>query len=240
MPNMNLVSLRLALLILCVCFALESTTLHAQNQTAVPSQTPEAKPAPSTGQHAFTEGQVQEMVSKLKDRVGNAANQVIGRIQKEETDLRIKYSYLRKPERLDPNTYASRDEIAQWRASVQQLNEKEALLERLYANADQDLGNALTQQKVNQAVAEQVKNELLKSFPWSTIKKKNELMRQFVAENDELLVFYDKNWGSWKSGPDKNTPTFNDKQIAAAYQDLKERINVTALQIEDQYKALVQ
>ena len=238
---MNLVPNRSAPLILCLCLALAPATLHAQSQAAAPSpQTPEAKPGPGGGQRQFTDAQMQEMISKLKDRISTAANQVIGRIQKEETALRIKYSYLRKPERLDPNTYGSKDEITQWRDSVQQLSQKEELLERLYANADQDLGNALTQQKINQAVAEQVKNELLSSFPWSTIKKKNELMREFAAENDALLSFYGKSWGAWKPGPEKGTATFDDQQLAATYQTLKEKINATSLQIEDQYKAMLQ
>jgi hypothetical protein len=240
MPNMNLVPPRFVRLTLCLCFAFAPATLHAQNQATTPSQTPAAKPGPSNGKPQFTDAQMQEMLSKLKDRIGHAADQVIGRIQKVESDLRIKFAYLRKPDRLDPNTYGSKDEIAQWRESVQQLKENEELLERLYANADPDLGNALTQQKINQGIAEQIKNELLKSFPWSTIKKKNELMREFIAEHDELLTFYDKNWGTWKPGPETGTPTFDDRQLAAAYQTLKEKINATGLQIEDQYKVMVQ
>jgi hypothetical protein len=238
MPNMNLVPPQLAALTLCLCFALAPTTLNAQNQSASPSQTPKASPA--EGRPQFSQDQMKEMIEKLRDRVGNAANQVIGRIQREETDLRIKFSYLRKPDRLDPNSYASRDEIAQWRGSVQQLKDKEDLLERLYAQADQDLGNALIQQKINAAIADQIRNELLKSFPWSTIKRKNELMREFIAEHFELLAFYDKNWGSWKPGHEPGTPTFDNRQLAAAFENLKEKINTTGLQIEDQYKVMVQ
>jgi hypothetical protein len=256
MPNMNLVPPQLVALTLCVCFALAPTALNAQNPAATQSQTTKpgpqsqtakpgppsqtAKPGPAEGKPQFTEDQVKEMIDKLRDRVGNAANQVIGRIQKEETDLRIKFSYLRKPDRLDPNSYASRDEIAQWRGSVQQLKEKEDLLERLYADADQDLGNALIQQKVNAAIADQIRNELLKSFPWSTIKRKNELMQEFIAEHFELLAFYDKNWGSWRPGREPGTPTFDNRQLAAAFDNLKEKINTTGLQIEDQYKVMAQ
>jgi hypothetical protein len=252
MPNMKSVSPLLAWLTLCFCLALAPAKLHAQNQATPPSQNPGAKPGPGDakpqpatrpnpgdGQPQYTDAQ-KEMVSKLEDRIHNAANQVIGRIQKEETNLRIKYSYLRKPERLDPNTYGSKEEISEWQGSVQQLKEKEDLLEKLYANADQDLGNALTQQRVNQSIAEQIKNELLKSFPWSTIKKKNQLMREFIAENFELLTFYDKNWGTWKPGPEAGTAAFDNVQLAATYKDLKEKINSTGLQIEDQYKAMVQ
>jgi hypothetical protein len=237
---MNLVFPQIARLTLCVCFTLVPAVLQAQNQATAPSQSPGAKPGPSTGQPKYTQQQMQEIILKLRERIGNAADQVFGRIQKEENGLRISFTYLRKPDRLDPSTYGSKDDIAQWRASIEQTKEKEELLEKLYANADQDLANALTQQKINQAIAEQIKNELLKSFPWSTIKKKNELMRDYIAEHDALLTFYEKNWGTWKSAPDTGTPTFDDQQLAATYRSLKERINATGLQIEDQYKVMVQ
>jgi hypothetical protein len=237
---MNLVPSKVARLTLCFCFALAPAVIQAQNQAAVPPSSPGGKPGPSAGQPKFTDEQMQEIVSKLRDRIGNAANQVFGRIQKAESDLRISFTYLRKPDRLDPSTYASKDDIAQWRTSIEQTKEKENLLEKLYANADEDLGNALTQQKINQAIAEQIKNELLKTFPWSTIKKRNELMRDYMAEHDELLTFYEKNWGSWKRGPATGTPVFDDKQLAATYRELAEKINATGLQIEDQYKTMVQ
>ena len=70
----------------------------------------------------------------------------------------------------------------------------------MYADAEQDLGNALVQQRINQSIADQIKNELLKSFPWDVIKKKSSLMRDFIAEHDEFLTFYDTNWGAWKPG----------------------------------------
>jgi len=247
---MNLVSPQIARLTLCVCFTLVPAVLQAQNQAAAPSQSPAGKPAPSQspagkpgpsgGQSKYTEQQMEEIISKLRERIGNAADQVFGRIQKEENGLRISFTYLRKPDRLDPSTYGSKDDIAQWRASIEQMKEKESLLEKLYANADEDLGNALTQQKINQAIAEQIKIELLKTFPWNTIKKRNELMRDYIAEHDELLTFYEKNWGSWKSGPATGAPTFDDKQLAATYRTLKEKINTTGLQLDDQYKVLVQ
>jgi hypothetical protein len=237
---MNVVSPQITRLALYVCFALVPAVVHAQKEAAVPVQSPGAKPGPGAGQPKFTDQQMQEIILKLRERIGNAAGQVFDRIQKEESGLRISFTYLRKPDRLDPSTYGSKDEIAQWRASIEQTKEKEELLEKLYANADQDLANALTQQKINQAIAEQIKNELLKSFPWSTIKKKNELMRDYIAEHDALLTFYEKNWGTWKRAPDTGTPTFDDQQLAATYRSLKERINATGLQIEDQYKVMVQ
>ena len=135
------------------------------------------------------------MISKLQDRIKKAADAVIGRIQKEEADVHLKFTYLRKPERLDPNSYGSKDDITVWRNSLEQLKNKEDGLDKLYADADLDLGNALVQQRINQSIADQIKNELLQSFPWSVIKKKSEQMHEFIAEHDDLLTFYDTNSG---------------------------------------------
>jgi hypothetical protein len=237
---MNVFSSQSARLIFCVLFAFVPATLHAQNQAVAPSQTPGPRPAPSGAGPKYTEEQMREMTAKLSDRVQKAADAVLGRIQKEEVGVHLKFSYLRKPERLDPNSYGSKDDITVWRDSLQQLKDKENGLDKLYADAEQDLGNALIQQRINQSIADQIKNELLKSFPWSTIKKKSELMREFIAEHDDLLTFYDKNWGSWKPGPEPGTATFADQKLAATFQDLKDKINGTGQQIEEQYKVMVQ
>jgi hypothetical protein len=236
---MNVFSLRTARLICCLLCAVEPATLHAQNQAVQPSPTPGAK-VPSGGTPKYTEQQMQEMISKLQTRVKKAADAVLGRILKEEADVHIKFTYLRKPERLDPNQYASKDDIVIWRGSLQQLKDKENGLDKLYADADLDLGNALIQQQINQSIADQVKNELLKSFPWTVIKKKSELMRDFIAEHDDLLTFMDKNWGTWKPGPKPGTATFDDPHLATTFQDMQNKINATGQQIEDQYKLMAQ
>jgi len=225
-------------LIFCVLFAFVPATLHAQKQAAAPSQTPAAKSAPGGGAPQYTEQQMQEMISKLQDRIKNAADAVIGRIQKEESAVRLKYSYFRKAERLNPSTYGSKEDVTAWRTSLQQFKESENGLDKLYADAEPDLGNALIQQRINQSIADQIKNELLKSFPWSVITKKSALMRDFIAEHDELLTFYNTNWGTWT--PASGTATFADAKLAATFQDLKAKINATGEQIDEQYKLMVQ
>jgi hypothetical protein len=212
------------------------TTLPAQNQTTAPSQIPGAKPSPSNSIPKFTDEQMQEMISKLKDRVSNASGQVMGQIRREESDLYIRFSYFNKPNRLDPNTYSSKQDITLWQQSLQQLREKEAALEKLYAEANQDLGDALIQQKINPALSDQIKNELIKSFPWETIRKKSQLMQQFIAEHGDLLAFYNQNLGTWKPG----TATFDDQKLTSTYKNLKEKITATGIQIEDDYKTMLQ
>jgi hypothetical protein len=236
---MNLFSSQPARLIFCLLFTFAPATLHAQNQAVAPSQTPSPKSTPG-GAPKYTDAQMREMISKLQDRIQKAADAVLGRIQKEEAEIRLRFSYLRKPERLDPNNFGSKDDITTWRDSVQQFKEKESGLDKLYADAEQDLGNALVQQRINQSIADQIKNELLQSFPWGIIKKKSELMREFITEHEDLLTFYDQNWGSWKPGSVAGTATFSDQKLAATFQDLKDKINTTGQQIEELYKGMVQ
>ena len=233
---MSLTLSKFVALTLCVCFALLPATLPAQNQATSPSRIPGAKPSPSISTPKFTDQQVQEMISKVQDRVRNASDQVMGRIQKEESQLYIKFLYFNKPDRLDPNTYSSKEDIALWQQSLQQLREKEGTLEKLYAEADQDLGNALIQQGVNPEISEQIKNELLKTFPWETIRNKNHSIQEFIVEHGDLLAFYNQNWATWKPG----TATFDDQKLTATYKKLKEKIIATGLQIEGKYKTMLQ
>jgi len=65
-------------------------------------------------------------------------------------------------------------------------------------------------------------------------------MQEYMGEHDDLLTFYDKNWGSWKSGSTPGAATFADRTLTATFQNLKEKINATGEQIEEQYKLMVQ
>ncbi len=241
---MNLLSSKSARLLCWSILILLPAVGHAQNPALAPSPTPGPgagpKQAPGRNQPQYTEEQMQEIIAKLQDRIKNATDLVFGRIQKTESDIHLRYSYLRKPERLDPNSYASKDDITSWHNSVEQLKNEMNSLDRLYANAEIDLGNALTQQRINPAIADQIKKELMTTFPWTTIRKKSELMHSFLADHEELLNFYDKNWGSWKPGSDAGTATFSDGDLATAFQAMKDKINTTGNQIDDQYKSMVQ
>jgi hypothetical protein len=238
---MKVFSPQSALLVFSALTAFVPVTLQAQSQAAAtPSQTPAPKSAPNAGTPKYTQEQMEEMINKLQDRIKKAADSVLGRIQKEEAGVRLKFSYFRKPERLDPNTYRSKEDVVAWRDSLQKFRDQENGLDKLYANAEQDLGNALVQQRINQAIADQIKNELLKSFPWGVIKRKSSLMRDFIAEHDDLLTFYDKNWGSWQPASEGSAPIFADPKLAAAFRALKDKINGTGAQIEDQYKMMMQ
>jgi hypothetical protein len=235
---MNLRSPKLSRLLFYLLLAFLPAAVQAQTPLLPAAKSPTAKPTPSAGPQ-FSEQQLQEMIAKLQDRIQHAADAVIGRIEKMEADIHLRFSYLRKPARLDPNSYGSKADVTSWRTSVQQLRDMENTLDKLYANAETDLGTALVQQQINPAIADQIRNELLKSFPWPTIKKKSELMKQFIDAHEELLAFYDKNWGAWKRGPTPGTAVFDDPNVSATFQTLKGKINTIGQQIDDQYTALV-
>jgi hypothetical protein len=236
---MNLPSQQLSRFLRHIVLLLLPAAVYAQTPVPPPMSSPGAKPAPAAAPR-FTEQQLQEMLAKLQDRIKNATDVVIGRIQKTEADVHLRFSYLRKPERLDPNSYGSKDDITTWQTSVQQLRGMENTLDKFYADADIDLGTALIQQQINPAIADQIRTELLKSFPWPTIKKKSELMKEFIDAHEELLAFYYKNWGTWKRGPTPGTAEFDSPSVAATFQTLKEKISTIGQQIDDQYTALVQ
>jgi hypothetical protein len=207
-----------------------SATLAAQEK---PGQSPKSSPS---GSEKFSKEQLEEIISKLHERIGKAADQVMGRIQKAENDVFLRFGYFQKPGRFDPNAYASRDEVSEWQQSLKDLKQKQDALEQLYNNANQDLGGALLAERIDPHVCEQVKKELLQTFPWDTINKKNQLMQQYLAGHGELLAFYDKNWGSWKRGSD--SPAFDNQQLNGTYRSLKTKIITLGDQVADQYRAL--
>jgi hypothetical protein len=226
---MNSVFRFLLLFALYPCWISLLPTLDAQS----PSPSPHGSQTPK-----YTQEQMQEMVAKLQERVGKATDAVIGRIQKEESDLHLRLSYLTKPERFNPSSYTSKDDVAQWRQSLQQFKERADSVAKLYENADPDLENALLQQRINQSIAGQIKKELIQSFPWDTIKKKNQLTQEFVSEFGALLNFYDNSWGSWKTGSTAGIPSFDDPKLASTFQSLKDKVSAVGAQIEDQYRAM--
>jgi hypothetical protein len=220
-------------LTLYACLIPQLSTLRAQSPAPSVTPSPRGSQAPK-----FTEQQMQEMAAKLHERVGKAVDEVMGRIRNEEGDLYRRFSSFRKPDRLNPSTYTSKDDVEQWRQSLQQFKEKADTVDKLYANADPDLGNALIQQRINQAIAQQIKKSLLDSFPWDIINRKNQLIKEFVSDFGDLLTFYDNNWASWKRDSTTAAPAFDDPKLAASYQVLKEKVNAVGAQIEDQYRAM--
>ena len=96
-------SLPTARLIFCVLCRSGTSNTSCAKPSGCPVANSRTKTCGGRRPRNTTEQQVQEMISKLQGRVKKAADSVLGRIQKEEDDVHFKFTYLRKPERLDPN-----------------------------------------------------------------------------------------------------------------------------------------
>jgi len=211
-------------------------------QPAAPPQKPQANPEnPALRSHGQSVKATSEesLVNKLQlERLTNAADKVLNRIQNEENDLYLRVNYFEKPDRLDPNSYASKEEVAQWQGSLQQLKDKHDLVTQLYADLGKDLDAVFKDCGVSKDLVDQFKKLVMDGFPWEEIEKKRKLIADLIDEQGKLLSFYDKNWGSWTPRTNPNKPEFTSASAASIYKKLRDEILNTNEQIEKEYKAM--
>jgi hypothetical protein len=173
------------------------------------------------------------------ERLTKAADKVLNRIQSEENDLYLRVNYFEKPDRLNPNSYGSKDEVAQWQGILQQLKEKHDLVAQLYADVGKNLEAEFRAAGGNEEVVARFKKFIMDGFPWTTIEKKKSLIADFIDEQAKLLSFYEKNWGSWKSSSsDPTKPEFTSASAANIYKKLRDQIVSTSEEIEKHYKEM--
>jgi hypothetical protein len=229
-----------AILVMAVLASLGGLVAGAQEADS-PSSKPQIKPdnpaLRSSGKPSGVPESPQIKPQEL-ERLAKAADKVLNRIQSEESDLYLRLSYFEKPGRLDPNSYASKDEVAQWQGILQQLKEKHDLVAQLYADVGKDLDAALLNTSAGGETAARFKKYIMNGFPWETIEKKNNLLTDFVDEQAKLLLFYEKNWGSWTSASDSNKPEFTSASAANIYKRLRDQILKTSEELEKEYKAI--
>ncbi len=153
--------------------------------------------AKSSATPSATKGRAQATPDKTMDEaaqqaLGGAANKVLNRIQTEESDVHTRLGYFEKDDRLDPSTFKSVDEVAQWRTLLAELKQRSESVADLYNNLGKYLDIALRNAKVNEQIAARFKEEVINGFPWDTIHKKNALMSEYIT--DELES------GQWNRG----------------------------------------
>jgi len=217
---------------------------HAQN-AAAPGLNPEVNP----GNQALRSGArvsaspatTQPQIDKIElQRCGQTAQKILDRIQTAERDLYMRLSYFEKPARLDPNSYASKDEVAQWQAMLHQLKDQDQRVEQLYADIGRDLETGLRNTGANEDLVAGLKKFILGGMPWDIIEKKKNSIADFVSEHEQLLTLYQNNWGSWTVGRSANAPQFASAALNTAYKKLREQIVSTGGDIEKEYSAMSQ
>jgi hypothetical protein len=193
----------------------------------------------SSGKQSGTAAPEEPQVNPQElERLTKAADKVLNRIQSEENDLYLRVNYFEKPDRLNPNSYASREEVAQWQGILQQLKEKYDLVAQLYVDVGKDLDAELRSAGGNEEIVARFRKFIIDGFPWATIEKKRNLIADFIDEQAKLLLFYQKNWGCWTSTSDSNKPEFTSASAANIYKRLRDQILNTSEEIEKEYKEM--
>lgn len=230
------------LIIACSSFGV----LCAQAQQAhAPAPKPQISPGnpalrSSSKQSSTTASTASQPNPQELERLTKAADKVLNRIQSEENDLYLRINYFEKPDRLNPNSYASKEELAQWQGILQQLKEKHNLVAQLYADLGKDLETELRNVGANEAVVARFKNLVMDGFPWATIDNKKKLITDFIDEQGKLLTFYEKNWGAWSSTTDSSKLEFTSASAANIYKRLRDQILTTSKEIEKEYKEMTE
>jgi hypothetical protein len=231
-------------LVSAVCFSILSLTAstafgQTPSQNLSPSGpktrpsasiTPSGSASPSA---TFSQKTYEEAVQMLKERIGLASETVMGRITNQEKDVRNRFAYFQKPERLDPNSFATKEEIDPWRTLLDEFKQSKDLAAKLYLNADADLDNALTNQRLTRKIVDPIRKELISTFPWESINKRNQLLQNYIDEHRSLLDFFTANWGTWSKGAEAGKPVFSDKKLAATYQEIRDKVTRLGQQITD-------
>jgi hypothetical protein len=233
-----------AIVVASVFVGVTIPVVYAQKSPAKASPSASAQPSSADSRLNLADPKVRaenpDAVNQLKDRIKTVTDKVFGQIQTQEIDLYQRFGYFQKPERLDPNNFASQDEITPWYKLLDELKASRDTVATLYGNVDKDLTDDLSEVKVKGDLAVGIKKELLTSIPWDVVNQKNHLLLDYIDEHRELLTFYQKNWGHWSQGTTSGKPTFDSPELTNTYNRLRDRVVSTGTQIQRDYSKLGQ
>ena len=197
-----------------------------------PSPTPAQKGSPGKETAEQRKARFEEAIATLKDRIADASDKVLPKIIDQEKDLRTRLGYFQKPERFDPNNFSDKDEIQSWEKLADQLQQSRDETAKLYGDASENLETALVNEKIAPVLAQAIRKEIINTFPWDDIVKKDDLLTTYVGYHRQLLTLFDQNWKTWNS----TKPFFTDPKTEADYEKLCQQISSTGKEIEAIYK----
>jgi len=215
-------------------YALSQTPLLSPGARRGPSvtPTPAQKGSPSKESAEERKARFEEAVATLKDRIGDASDKVMAKILGQEKDLRMRLGYFQKPERFDPNNFSNKDEIQSWQKSADELQQSRDQTAKLYGDASENLEAALVNERIAPVLAQAIRKEIINTFPWDDIVKKDDLVTTYVGYHRQLLTLFDQNWKTWNS----TKPFFGDQKTESDYEKLCSQISSTGKEIEAIYK----
>ena len=209
-----------------------SPALPGVRRSLSPNPSAAQKPSASNETEAEKKARFQELTAVLKDRIAEASDKVMAKIIDQEKDLRMRLGYFERQERLDPNSFASREEIQNWQKLVDQFQASRDKAAKVYGDASENLEAALLDEKIAPALATAIRKEIISTFPWDDIVKKDDLLTTYVGYHRQLLSFFDQNWKTWNS----TKPYFADQKTEADYEKLCQQITSAGKEIDTLYK----
>ena len=209
-----------------------SPSLPGARRSVSPNPAAAQKPSASNETEAERKARFQELTAVLKDRIAEASDKVMSKIIEQEKDLRMRLSYFEKQDRLDPNTFATKEEIQNWQKLVDQFQQSRDKTAKVYGDASENLEAALLEEKIAPALATAIRKEIISTFPWDDIVKKDDLLTTYVGYHRQLLSFFDQNWQTWNSAK----PYFADQKTEADYEKLCQQITSAGKEIDTIYK----
>ncbi len=231
--------MRFSLLILAGSILLSNNALSqtpllspGAGRSPLPTPTPAQKGSPSKESAEERKARFEEAVATLKDRIGDATDKVMTKIIGQEKDLRMRLGYFQKPERFDPNNFSNKDEIQSWQKLADELQQSRDQTAKLYGDASENLETALVNERIAPVLAQAIRKEIINTFPWDDIVKKDDLVTTYVGYHRQLLTLFDQNWKTWNS----TKPFFTDQKTEADYEKLCSQISSTGKEIEAIYK----
>jgi hypothetical protein len=208
-----------------------SPSLPGARRGLSPNPSPVQKPSISKEEAAARKQQFEEMTAVLKDRIAEATDKVMAKIINQEKDLRMRLSFFEKQDRFDPNNFATKEEIQNWQKLADQFQQSRDQTAKLYGDASENLEAALLDEKIAPSLATAIRKEIISTFPWDDISKKDELLTTYVGFHRQLLSFFDENWKTWNSAK----PFFANQKTEADYEKLCQQITTTGKEIDTIY-----
>jgi hypothetical protein len=208
-----------------------SPNLPGVRRSPAAPQGPAQKGSPSKETLAEQKARYAEMLATLKDRIADASDKVMTKIIGQEKDLRMRLGYFGKPERFDPNNFSKKDEIQDWQNLANQLQQSRDQTAKLYGDASENLEAALVNERISPDLAQAIRKEIISTFPWDDIAKKDDLVTTYVGYHRQLLTLFDQNWKTWNS----TKPFFSDQKTEADYEKLCQQITSAGKEIQTIY-----
>jgi len=209
-----------------------SPSLPGARRNVSPNPSPMQKGSASKETAEEQKARTEELMATLKDRIAVATDKVMTKIIDQEKDLRMRLGYFEKQERFNPNSFASQEELQNWQKLADEFQQSRDQTAKLYGDASENLEAALLEVKIAPQLASAIRKEIIATFPWDDIVKKDDLLTTYVGYHRQLLTFFDQNWKTWNSAK----PYFADQKTEADYEKLCQQITSTGKEIDTIYK----